>query len=264
MKINSFYFVGEYKISCSRNSLAKKAAYFFTFGNKILQIIMSFGDILYPGNPKRRQEVISKVQEMYDAMHGNFRATNKLIDYLNRNIKGTNLTHVSVHEHSTFKENAQVLQERVADIQTVIKKIDADIGKDLDPVLYKKLKDEDTSFEDKFLIAEKVTTVVSAVASVTTMVVVTKLATIDFGEILFRSLLNFLAESAVGAIAGALVGAAIDLIVGAISGAVERHKLDKTISELDEALKEFVPASEDYTDSIYEVLAEVKIFNRKR
>ena len=71
---------------------------------------MSFSDILYPDNPRRRRQVISKVQEMYDAMQGNFRATNRIIDFLNKNVQGTKLKHISVYEGKTFKENAQVLK----------------------------------------------------------------------------------------------------------------------------------------------------------
>ncbi len=48
---------------------------------------MAFADIFYPGNPKRRLEVIADVQKIYVLMDQNFKATDALVTFLNANEK---------------------------------------------------------------------------------------------------------------------------------------------------------------------------------
>jgi F0F1-type ATP synthase membrane subunit c/vacuolar-type H+-ATPase subunit K len=72
-----------------------------------------------------------------------------------------------------------------------------------------------------------------------------------------------LAASAIaGAVAGALAGVAVDIIIGAILGAVERDQLESALQELQAQIEEFIPASEEYTDNVLEVIATVKIWDK--
>lgn len=61
---------------------------------------------------------------------------------------------------------------------------------------------------------------------------------------------------------GGIAGLAIDIIAAAIACAYERLDLQETIEQLDKQIDEFLPASQDYTDTVYEVLAEVKVWKR--
>ena len=65
-----------------------------------------------------------------------------------------------------------------------------------------------------------------------------------------------------GAIAGALAGMAVDVIIGAILGAVERDELESALKELQKQVEEFIPASEEYTDTVLAVMAHVKIWEK--
>ena len=69
------------------------------------------------------------------------------------------------------------------------------------------------------------------------------------------------ARAIAGAIAGGIAGLAVDVIAAAIAGAYERLDLQEII-ELNKQFDEFFPATQDYTDTVYEVLAEVKVWKR--
>ena len=62
--------------------------------------------------------------------------------------------------------------------------------------------------------------------------------------------------------AGGLAGIAVDVIIGSILGAVERDQLESALKSLQSQVEEFIPASEEYTDSIYQGMAQVKIWDK--
>lgn len=110
---------------------------------------MSWADILYPGNESRRMAVVRKLQDLLDSMTGNFRATNKLVQYLNDNITTTNLPKIYVDPTKSLRENADVLVNQINAIDAVLDKIDEELKKKLEPDLYETLTNVDTSFEKK-------------------------------------------------------------------------------------------------------------------
>jgi len=58
---------------------------------------MSWGDIFYPGNPGRRDEVVRLSTKLHTLMEFNFDATNDLIDMLNDNAgHSSKLSHVTL------------------------------------------------------------------------------------------------------------------------------------------------------------------------
>ena len=69
---------------------------------------MSWGDILYPGNPDRWDEVVCLSTKLKTLMEFNFDATNNLIDLLNDNsVAGHSLlTHVDLDESATVRANS--------------------------------------------------------------------------------------------------------------------------------------------------------------
>jgi hypothetical protein len=110
---------------------------------------MSWSDILYPGNDDRRAAVVRKLQNLLDSIKDNFRATNRLVQYLNDNVTTSNLTKIYVDDSKTLRGNADVLVNQIKAIDAVLGKIDEELKKKLEPDLYAKLTNVDTSFEQK-------------------------------------------------------------------------------------------------------------------
>ncbi len=110
---------------------------------------MSWSDILYPGNSDRRAAVVRKLQDLLDSMAGNFRATNKLVQYLNDNITESNLPKIYVDSSKSLRDNADVLVNQIKAIDAVLDKIHKELKQKLEPDLYAKLTNVDTSFEQK-------------------------------------------------------------------------------------------------------------------
>ena len=219
-----------------------------------------FADLFYPDNPKRRTKVVQLTQSLYDHMHSNFRATNNLTDFLNENVQGTSFNHISVDENKSLKDNSNLLIDRIEAAQAIIKKIDEELAAKLDPDLYRQLTNVDLSFQDRMETAQKATHVVTGV--IITVAAIAVCVAIASGGILAPvvAVLGTLATSAIATTVISVIGGlGIGMIVGAITGAIERDQLESAISQLETQLKQFGPASLAYTESIYEVLAELKI-----
>ena len=219
-----------------------------------------FADLFYPDNPKRRTQVVQLTQNMYDFMQANFRATNKLTDFLNENVEEASFAHIAVDENKSLKDNSNLLIGRIEAAQAIIEKIDNELAEKLDPGLYRVLTNVDLSFQDRMDTAQKATHVVTGV--VITVAAIAVCVAIASGGILAPvvAVLGALATSAIATtIISVIGGLGIGMIVGAITGAIERDQLNDAISQLEAQLKNFGPASQKYTESIYEVLAELRI-----
>jgi len=225
-------------------------------------IVMSWSDILYPDNPKRRAEVIRDIQKLEDYMAQNFRATNKLAEYLNKEMPGANISMISVDQNKSLKENGDKLIKQINEIDQWLDKIDDKLKEELDPELYRKLIDVDTSFEERIEIGKKVGHVIAGIAGVTVTGVVGKIVSKTLTKRLLSSVARIIASGVAGAIAGAIAGLAVDVIAAAIAGAYEKHDLEEAIKDLEKNIHSFIPESEDYTDTVYLVLAEVKVWKR--
>ena len=221
---------------------------------------MSWADIFYPDNPKRRNDVVRITTKLRTLMEGNFSATNDLIDLLNEHVKPSPmLKHIEVDDDATIKANADVLIARISEIQAVIEKYNTKLAQELDPELYRKLTDPDTKFKETLAIIKKVITVsVGIGATVAGIAVVTAIST---GAIL-TGVVATIGIISTCAIAGLVVGVlalGIDMIASAIIGAIEKDKLEQAITELKDALRDFEPASREYTKSIIYVEMRIKI-----
>ena len=219
-----------------------------------------FADLFYPDNPKRRAKVVQLTQNMYDYMQANFRATNRLTDFLNENIDGTSFNHIAVDENKSLKDNSNLLIGRIEAAQEIIEKVDKEIAAKLDPALYRKLTNVDLSFQDRMETAQKATHIVTGVVITVTAIAVC--VAIASGGILAPvvAVLGALATSAIATTIISIIGGlGIGMIVGAITGAIERDQLEDAIKQLETQLEKFGPASLTYTEKIYEVLAELKM-----
>lgn len=236
-------------------------ALFFFF--HILQPIrvarMSWSDIFYPDNPKRREEVVRRSQQLYDLMEGNFRATNDLIDCLHTYVPGRTFLKIFVDTTGTIRSNCKRLIQRIREIQDYIEGKNKKLRELLEPSIYKKLMNVDTSFSDKFRMASKITSV--ALGIVCSAIGTIVICCIKSGAIL-TNIVSSIGVVATSAIAVLCIGALIvgvDMLFSAIFGAIERDRLNEAIDDLKANLKTFEPASVGYTKNIHKVIAYIEI-----
>lgn len=223
---------------------------------------MSWADIIYPENRDLRTKMVQKLQQLEDAMSFNFRASNKLARYLNETIVNCNLPNIYVDTSKSLKDNANTLVNQINAIDVQLDKIAEELKDKLDPDLYEKLTNVDTSFEDRIEISQKAGKIIAGITGATVSGVVGKIVAKKLTKVIASKVGRIAASSLAGAIAGGVAGLAVDVIVGAITGAVEKDKLQSALSDLQSMVTDFIPESENYTDTIYEVLAEVKIWEK--
>jgi translation initiation factor 1 (eIF-1/SUI1) len=169
---------------------------------------------------------------------------------------------ITVESSKSLKENANTLVGQINLIDVQVEKIAEELKKKLAPDLYEKLTNVDTSFEERIEISQKVGKILAGITGATVSGVVGKLMAKKLTKVIASKAGRIAASSLAGAIAGALAGVAVDVIVGSITGAVERDELQSALSDLETMVKDFIPDSEVYSDTIYEVLAEVKIYEK--
>lgn len=212
---------------------------------------MSLSDLLFPGNPGRRTQVVSLSTQIKTYMEVNFNTTNTLIDLLNEHVSPSpNLQKIFVDLSISISDNANRLISRMEQIQAIVDDYDAQLAKDLEPDLYRKLTDPDIKFVERIRVAKvAVTAVLAVAATVATIVVV---AAVKAGYILATTVakIGLLKLSAVAGLAFGVLALGIDAIVSAILGRIEKDKLEDTIDDLQKSLDQFKPASQDYYGTI--------------
>ena len=223
---------------------------------------MSWADIIYPENQGMRESMVRKLQQLEDAMSFNFRATNKLAKYLNETINDANLPMIYVDSTKSLRDNADALVNQVNLIDVQLDKIDDELKEKLEPELYEKITSVDTSFEERLEISQKAGKIIAGITGATVSGVVGKLVAKKLTKVIASKAARIAASSLAGAIAGGLAGLAVDVIVGAITGAVEKNKLQDALNELQGMVETFIPESEEYSDTVYQMLAEVKVWEK--
>ncbi|XP_075763142.1 single-pass membrane and coiled-coil domain-containing protein 3-like [Pelodiscus sinensis] len=217
---------------------------------------MSWSDIFYPDNPRRRERVTRLHQELINCMELNFDATNDLIGALNTHCQ-CKLHPIHIQEKGTLQDNCNVLLAAIKAVQGELQDIDEQLKRKLEPHLYRKLHDFQEPESKKMQILRSVTTVVAGLTGTVAMGIFVKLALSEVGTIILSRLMTVVVKIGVsvgGAVAGILLGAGVDMIVSAILGAVERSQLEEAIEELEGIVKEFKPASKEYSKTIMRVM----------
>ncbi|CAM2098111.1 single-pass membrane and coiled-coil domain-containing protein 3 [Caretta caretta] len=221
---------------------------------------MALSDLLYPDNPKRRQEVIRLHQELLDCMLVNFHATDELIAVLNAHL-GCTIAQIKMEKGGTIKENCDIIIQAMSEIQQEVWKIDKKMKEMLEPMLYQKLYDIKEPEMEKIAIAHKAFSIVLGEATSIAGMVAVKLIGSNMIIIAVNKLVTLLAQigaSVLGGIGVAILGLGIDMILQAILGAVERDQLLGIVKSYEEHLVEFKAASEKYQRAITEVTSMVK------
>ena len=215
---------------------------------------MSWGDIFYPGNPGRRDEVVRLSTKLHTLMEFNFDATNSLIDLLNKDVKPSSpISKVNVDNTASVETNCQTLLNKMDEVMRVVDKVDEDMAKKLEPEAYKQLKLPDMKFKDRIALAKKAVSAGLSVAATVAGVVL--VGAIKGGIILTKivAAIGVIKTCAVASLVLGVLTLGIDMIASAIIGAVERDKLEAAIDELETAVETFDPASKEYTKTITRV-----------
>ncbi len=218
-----------------------------------------WSDIFYPENPKRREQLIRRSQELQDLMKNNFRATNQLIDAMNKYLN-CSFQHIFLNENATLRENCDVMIGCIHKIQAEVERIDKKLKEKLEPTLYEKLRNLPLTSTDFKKISKAFMGIFGA-ASIGSTVLLIYL--IKNGTIL-SSIAGKFALFGAGALASlglAVVFLGIDMIVEAILGKIEGDQLKAELEKYDRALEEFRPASEQYQDNITYVRVKIEILN---
>lgn len=214
---------------------------------------MAESDLLYPENPRRREEVHHLHQQLLDCLSDSFRATNELIGVLNMHL-GCRLASIEMNRNGTIKENCDTIIQAVMKIQKELQKVDEALKDKLEPTLYRKLQDIKERETEKIAIVQKVISVIlgeatsAASAVAVTTGIINKLVTV----------LAQIGASLLGSIGVAVLGLGIDMVFRAILGAVEKTQLQAAIKSYEKHLVEFKSASEKYHHAITEVTNTVK------
>ncbi|XP_077195358.1 single-pass membrane and coiled-coil domain-containing protein 3 [Paroedura picta] len=221
---------------------------------------MKLSDLLYPNNPKRRQDVIDLHQQLLACMQLNFKATNELIGALNAHLEAK-IIHIKMKEGGTIKENCDIIIQAMCDIQQTLVNFDKEIKEKLEPVMYQKLYDIKQPELEKIATAHKIVSIVLGEATATAGAVVVKLIGSNIIKVMVNKLAALLSQiglSILGGIGISVLGLGIEIILHAILGAVERDHLLACIQSYEQHLAEFKDASETYQCAINEVSALVK------
>ncbi|XP_043094588.1 single-pass membrane and coiled-coil domain-containing protein 3-like [Puntigrus tetrazona] len=219
-----------------------------------------WSDIFYPENPWRREQLIRRSQELHDLMKNNFRATNQLIDVMNKYLS-CSFEHIKLNESATLRENCDMIIGSIHKIQAEVERIDVKLKEKLEPTLYEKLRNLPSLSSIDFKAISTAFTVICGVGTLGTSALFIHL--VRNGTILANVSRTFLKIGAttLGTIGLAVVFLGIDMIIEAIKGKIEGDKLKAELDQYDQALQEFRPASEKYQDNITYVLAKIEILN---
>nr|XP_016849216.1 PREDICTED: single-pass membrane and coiled-coil domain-containing protein 3 [Anolis carolinensis] len=221
---------------------------------------MKLSDLLYPSNPKRRQDVIDLHQELLDLMKLNFKVTNELIRTMKEHL-GAKITNITMKENGTIKENCDIIIQAMKSIQQEVQKLDKEIKERLEPGMYQKLYDIKQPELEKIAIAYRILSAILGEASASAGTVGIKLICSNIVIVTVNKLVALLAQigiSVLGGIAITVFALGIDVILHAILGAVERDQLLASIQSYEEHLTEFREASETYHCAINEISAVVR------
>ncbi|XP_059538260.1 single-pass membrane and coiled-coil domain-containing protein 3 [Myotis daubentonii] len=221
---------------------------------------MAESDLLYPENPRRREEVRHLHQQLLDCLSDSFRATNELIGVLNMHL-GCRLASIEMNRNGTIKENCDTIIQAVMEIQKELQKVDEALKDKLEPTLYRKLQDIKERETEKIAIVQKVISVILGEATSAASAVAVKLVSSNVTTGIINKLVTVLAQigaSLLGSIGVAVLGLGIDMVFRAILGAVEKTQLQAAIKSYEKHLVEFKSASEKYHHAITEVTNTVK------
>ena len=120
-------------------------------------MMFSWMDFFWPSsaNRRRRNQAVREVEHLKNTLANNYSSTNHLSEFLNSQIDDANLSHIFMDPSKSLAENARTLSTQVRSINALLSKIDKKIKVQLEPHLYEKIINADTSFEDRIQAARE-------------------------------------------------------------------------------------------------------------
>ena len=225
-----------------------------------IRATMSFTDLFFPDNPKRRKQVIVLSTKLRTYIEEAFFASNDVADLLNTYLTPIpNLEHHYADDNASIEVNSAVLTAVLENIQAVLTNGDEQLKASVDPGVYAVLTSEEISFTQKIETAKTAigsTVSAEAAVGVLTAVRISKIALAAFAAYLKVQKL------AVASIVLGVLAFGLDFIVSAILGAVEKAKLVEAIDELQEAVDVLEPATKDFSRAVIKAQIGIEIYGR--
>ena len=113
--------------------------------------MFSWMEFFWPSSTyrRRRSQAVREVESLKNTLARNFISTNHLSEFLNSQIEDADLSNISMDPSKSLAENARILSTQMHSVNALLNKIDKKIKVQLEPHLYEKIIDADTSFEDR-------------------------------------------------------------------------------------------------------------------
>ena len=113
--------------------------------------MFSWTEFFWPSSAirRRKNQAVREVEHLKNTLASNFSSTNYLSEFLNSQIQDANLAYVFLDPSKSFAENARTLSGQAHAINALIDKLDKKIKIQLEPHLYERIVNLNTSFEDR-------------------------------------------------------------------------------------------------------------------
>lgn len=205
----------------------------------------------YAESQRLEHRIVQLSQKLDDAMKASFSATNRLTEFLNANIPKCNLKYIQANQQDILEHNCNLLLDAVNKIQTIIEKVDRELKDRIEPRLYRELTNPKALFQDKVkssqLVMHNVDEVVSTPAAIAVSVAIASAG-------MLPPMLAVTETTASSPLAAAVLSSCTTV----------KGKSEFTIEDLEKLTEKFIFASNNYTDCINEVLAELRVHQLRK
>ncbi|XP_066578722.1 single-pass membrane and coiled-coil domain-containing protein 3 [Amia ocellicauda] len=218
---------------------------------------MSWTDILYPENERKREEVYRLSQQFLEGLRSAFRVTNRLLKALNARM-GCSLEPLELDEKATVKDNCRALVDCIRRVQREVEPVERALRERLEPAVYERLLCTTTPISEKIRTLETSSKATLEVLQGKACLMLT--ACIMDGRILTRmvAVLGKVGTCMLANVAVGLIGLGVDVLISAILGAVEKRNLDLVLQEYRALIEDFRPANEKYQDDLTYVVYKIE------
>ncbi|MCO5593215.1 hypothetical protein L7F22_047222 [Adiantum nelumboides] len=223
---------------------------------------LNWSDILYPDNPKRRDEVNKLAQGIrtsVDQIFGNVRTMSKTLNQACNKYQVLDPLDLNITYEANFKKLNAVLDQWKRTTEEIMS----------DPSIPQQIKDLMSKFDKATSVGQFPDTVkeimsdpslADKISEPVVGMIVGSVATYYASKYLLTIISSTLAAVSAAGLLGALVGAAIGLLVGIIIGAIEGAKEREDLEELKRKYKALDDSLRNSLDSLEDEVAAVVVF----
>ena len=119
--------------------------------------MFSWMEFFWPSSAHRRlrNQAVREVEHLKNSLASNFSSTNHLSEFLNSEIENADLAHILMDPSKSLSENARILTTQAHAVKVLLDKLDKKIKIQLEPHLYERIINPDTSFEGRIQAARE-------------------------------------------------------------------------------------------------------------